>query len=378
MSERVAAAPLVSVIIPCYNNEEYLRECISSAFNQTLAELEIICIDDGSTDGSLAIMKSFEARCPSRVRVIAKPNEGFGATINRGIEEARGRYVAILESDDYVEPDMYERLYACATEQGFPDAIRSDFDRFVNGGGGEYVFERARLSDDESLWNKPLNPKTDQSVFNLFVLMQPTLVKRSFLLEKKIRLNESPGASYQDNGYWFQVSALADSIYYLAESFYHLRRDNPNSSMLSKGKADAIRSEYDFIRCKMTESADCAVPNALVLCARARFVAYWGTFNRIDPSLRKSFVSGWSDDFHVLLDAGELDEGVFSDFEWQKLQMILDDPDRFYYEQEFWVKDWTSLNDEIRSLRSEIAKLQKENQGLRSNSRKGLFSKVFG
>ena len=135
--------PYVSVIIPCYNNEEYLRECIESALAQTLNNIEIICIDDGSTDSSPAIMDEYASKA-SNIRVIKKANAGFGQTINTGIDAAAGRYLAILESDDYIEPAMYETLFRNAEELGFPDMVRCDFRRFY-GEGDKRTFDPLHL-----------------------------------------------------------------------------------------------------------------------------------------------------------------------------------------------------------------------------------------
>ena len=105
--------PLVSLLVPIYNVERYLRECLDSACSQTLEDIEIICLNDGSTDSSPDIIREYMARDP-RVRMVDKPNSGYGASMNRGLAEARGRYIGILESDDFFEPDALEMLVNAA------------------------------------------------------------------------------------------------------------------------------------------------------------------------------------------------------------------------------------------------------------------------
>lgn len=100
----------ISVIIPVYNVENYLRKCLSSIAAQTHTNLEIICINDGSTDGSLAICQEFAAQ-DSRFRIIDQANRGLAAVRNRGIQEARCDYLAFIDSDDYVDADFIEKLY---------------------------------------------------------------------------------------------------------------------------------------------------------------------------------------------------------------------------------------------------------------------------
>ena len=101
--------PLVSVIVPIYNAEIYLERCINSIINQTYQNLEIILVDDGSTDNSSETGDKFQQR-DSRIRVIHKENGGVVSARRAGIQSARGIYVAYLDSDDWIESDMYEEL----------------------------------------------------------------------------------------------------------------------------------------------------------------------------------------------------------------------------------------------------------------------------
>ena len=111
IQNKIDYEPKVSVIIPVYNVEEYLRECLDSVVNQTLKEIEIICVDDGSTDSSLEILKEY-AQKDNRITVIGTLNKNAGHARNIGISIARGKYLGFIDSDDYIEPTMYEELYA--------------------------------------------------------------------------------------------------------------------------------------------------------------------------------------------------------------------------------------------------------------------------
>ena len=115
----------VSVVIPIYNVEKYLRQCLDSVVNQTLKEIEIICVNDGSTDSSPAIINEYAAKDP-RIVVIDKANSGYGHSMNCGFDLARGEYIGIVESDDYADPDMFEKLYECAAADGL-DVVKSGF-----------------------------------------------------------------------------------------------------------------------------------------------------------------------------------------------------------------------------------------------------------
>ena len=105
----------VSIIIPTYNVEMYLVECMESVVNQTLKDIEIICINDGSTDGSLEILKSY-AQKDDRIVLVDKENGGYGIGMNIGLDKATGEYIGIVEPDDFIPLNMYSDLYEKAVE----------------------------------------------------------------------------------------------------------------------------------------------------------------------------------------------------------------------------------------------------------------------
>ena len=111
-----AASPniCVSVVVPCYNVEDYLPRCLDSLLGQTRNDIEIICINDGSSDRSIDILHEYEQRYPGKILVVDKVNEGVWRARFDGIRRARGEYIAFLDSDDYAEPNFVESLYTAA------------------------------------------------------------------------------------------------------------------------------------------------------------------------------------------------------------------------------------------------------------------------
>jgi glycosyltransferase involved in cell wall biosynthesis len=112
---------LISVIIPCYNVDKYVAKCLESVLQQTFRELEVIVVNDGSTDGTTDIIKDY--RSDNRVRYIEQANAGVSAARNAGIDAASGELLAFVDSDDYLEPQMYERLYAAMQREGADMAV---------------------------------------------------------------------------------------------------------------------------------------------------------------------------------------------------------------------------------------------------------------
>ncbi|KZX14728.1 putative glycosyltransferase EpsH [Methanobrevibacter filiformis] len=107
--------PTVSVIIPIYNSEQYLEECLNSIVNQTLKNIEIICVNDGSTDNSLEILEDYSKK-DKRIKILNQENHGAGVARNKGLKIARGKYLSILDADDFFKPDMLEKMY-CKSEE---------------------------------------------------------------------------------------------------------------------------------------------------------------------------------------------------------------------------------------------------------------------
>ena len=112
MSEK---APKISVVIPIYNAEEYLEECLESVVGQTLRDIEIICINDGSTDNSAKICEKY-AKKDKRIIFVSTENKGPGAARNTGLGFAKGEFIGFVDSDDWIDLDFYEKLYTAAVE----------------------------------------------------------------------------------------------------------------------------------------------------------------------------------------------------------------------------------------------------------------------
>ena len=110
------AKPLVSVLIPVYNVEKYLERCLDSILKQTLTKIEIICVNDGSTDNSLSILKEYQKK-DSRIIIVNKENGGLPSARNAGLDRAEGKYVGFVDSDDYIEPNMFQKLYDTAESE---------------------------------------------------------------------------------------------------------------------------------------------------------------------------------------------------------------------------------------------------------------------
>ncbi|EAK0886802.1 glycosyltransferase family 2 protein, partial [Campylobacter jejuni] len=220
--------PKISVIIPSYNSAKYIKECLDSVIFQSLKEIEILCIDAYSIDGTIDILKSYEKQ-DSRIKIIFSKKKSLGYQINLGLKEAKGEYFTIVESDDYIKIDMCEKLYRLARNQDC-QVVKSDFIGFKDK-RSQRVFKNLSICYDQTLYNKKTNSYLNPSIIiNSWNMNQSSLYKMDFIKKYDIRANETQGASYQDIGLWFQILSLASSIYFYKEGFYFYRQDNEHAS----------------------------------------------------------------------------------------------------------------------------------------------------
>lgn len=330
--------PKVSVIVPAYNATKYLRQCLDSLVAQTLADIEVIMVNDGSTDadapggGTLALMQEYAAR-DGRFRVIDKPNTGYGANINRGFAEAAGDYLGILEADDFAEPDFLETLYGMATANDL-DVARGRFwycwstpaphdeeppfvDNAIEG----------RILDPASATAAPESP--DRAPYYAMPAIWSAIYKASFIRENGIDCRETPGASYQDTSFNLKVWACAHRVMFTHRHLVHYRQDNEASSINNPGKVYLICDELDEVdRWLAAEHPRLVGPLGPVL-AKKRWDSYKWNFERIGNDFKHGFARRWRDEFAVIAAAGLVNSRVFTVENHRMLQVLLRDVDLF-------------------------------------------------
>ncbi|MCM1144084.1 MAG: glycosyltransferase [Blautia sp.] len=218
----------VSIIMPIYNEEKYLRECLESVINQSLKDIEIICINDGSTDSTKDIIDEF-ARKDKRIKAIHKKNTGNGNTMNCGIETAMGEYIGIVEGDDFIEHEMYEKLYALS-QNGTVDVVKGNFwdcydelDGSVTKVVNQERSDLPALSKAESVHQIPGILWGHPSIWS-------GIYRREFIRKKHIRFKEVKGAGWVDNPFFFDVITAAETIVWTNIPYYNYRKCNQTSS----------------------------------------------------------------------------------------------------------------------------------------------------
>lgn len=224
-------APLISVIIPVCNVEKFLTQCISSILNQSYKNLEVIAINDGSTDGSLSVLESLAA-LDTRLRIINKENEGYGATCNRGLSEARGKWISIIEPDDFIGFQMYARMIQFAESFSQPiDIVKTSFWRvqYWNDPFKEVIYKTPDFQGLKTS-KKPVTIARIPRLLEGHPSIWTCLYSKAFLNRENIRFPEYPGASWADNPFMMETLLKAHALVYLNEAFYYYRCDLPEST----------------------------------------------------------------------------------------------------------------------------------------------------
>lgn len=362
------AVPCVSIVVPVYNVEKYIKTCLESCCKQTLKNIEIICVDDGSKDRSLEIIKGF-AQKDSRVKWITKNNSGYGNTMNVGMDNATGEYIGIVESDDYVSHDMFETLYNVAKKKNL-DIVKSDYYTFVTDKNGEESQKYERTCGQAKFYNIVLSPKKNKEVFSFQMNTWTGIYKTSFLRENNIRHNETPGAAYQDNGFWFQTISLAESILFVNKAFYHYRQDNPNSSINSKGKVFCMNEEYAFIYDFILKHPEVKA-EFMNQYAIKKFFNYKHTYERVADEYKLEFLKRFSEEFNEMQESKVVDVYNLSN-PWvsEMVGRIMDNYKLFHYEDTLY-----RMNAKLESAQRRLQTLEQSKEMEKGRKIASLFHK---
>ena len=326
--------PKVSVIVPVYNSSKYLRECLDSILNQTLKEIEVIIIDDGSTDESISIISEYEDK-DDRVRALFNTNHGTGYTINQGIKLARGEYIAEVDADDFIDPDMYEYLYSLTEDTKLlnikPDVVKSGYYSYFED-GRDYPYSLAK----ENATFKPiaLDLMSRYLVFSFQPTFWSAIYNREFIKSRRLYWNETEGASFQDTSIIFKINALCRKMVWTDKSFYHWRQYDGHS-ITSQKYPQAVRYEYNNIESWLDEHLREKLALRDIM-SRMRYGTYSWNAGRLKNDLQKEFIKAAQEDFQRddeyqdMRLYGRYDKGKVTFADWKTHELWRTDPDKYY------------------------------------------------
>lgn len=296
MNDRNSTKIKVSILLPCFNAKPYIVQCLDSILRQTLKEIEILCGDGGSTDGTLEILSEYALK-DTRIQVFAHKGWGYGRSMNDCFRHATGEYVGIVESDDFIDPKMFATLYEKAKDIR-ADIVKSDFYCFREEKGKLRKW-KVKIGLNSFFYHKIFEPRQTTSAFRCCLQTWCGIYRRNFLTQHKIFHHESEGGSFQDNGFWFQTFAYAKIVYFMPKAFYYYRQDNPKSSIHNPDKVMDICEEYNFIKRVITEKkGDLQSLDADYWVAKLG--AYLYTLERVHQRHRLVFLQQMQRDFQLV------------------------------------------------------------------------------
>lgn len=295
----------VSIIIPIYNTEKYLKKCLDSVINQTLKNIEIICIDDGSTDDSPNILKEYAKR-DNRIKIISKENGGQAIARNIGIDNSTGEYIGFVDSDDYINLNMFEKLYK--------QAKSNDLDMNMC---KISLFEDGTDNFQDNVWYYALNvfgdmekkvfTHNDTTEFTCEISVTPynKIYKRSFIKKHGIKFPE--GLIFEDEVFFFDAYLRAERVSLLKENLYYYRTNREGSTVTNSSEKDYsdVVEIFKILREKFNETNN--YEKYKILLAN-RFIHL--EFKRYDQTAlkyKKNFFNILKEDLSILFE----DENIF-------------------------------------------------------------------
>ena len=297
--------PKVSILMPSLNSGDFIRECMESVVRQTLQDIEIICIDAGSTDGTLEILREYE-REDSRIRLIISDKKSMGYQYNLGLDAATGDYIGMVETDDWVEADTFECLWMAASRQDVDIVAANQYLYYTKPEIYNQRFENLRRCPYE----KVFCPKDVLHSFAVKPLIWSAIYRRSMLKDNNIRFNETPGASFQDTGFHFLVMTVAKTAFFLDRYFYHYRSDGETQSINSGGKVYSLCDEAHYYE-RFLEGRPADKFRLLKPYMAWKFDKYYWNFTRVSPESQWEFLMRFREEFMMHQKEGLLKDNAF-------------------------------------------------------------------
>ena len=313
-----------SIIVPVYNVCTYLKQCMDSIIGQTYKYIEIICLDDGSTDNSGEILDKY-ALLDSRIKVIHKINSGYGQTLNLGISMASGDYIGIVESDDYIASDMFEKFADIIENTEIKlDVIKASYSNLSNCGS------TYKMLFEENKCGKVISPLEYTDLFFVQCSIWSAVYRKDFLYKNGIFFLESKGAAYQDMSFCFKVWAVAKQIILINDSVYFYRIDNELSSVNSVEKIFCVSDEMREIDLYFEKhKISTPILNGLKYAFMGK--SYLWNYYRIHIGFRAAFWVLMVDEFKKMEKMPDFKRKYWREEEWIQVKRILENPDKFFW-----------------------------------------------
>lgn len=314
--------PKVSILMPVYKVEKYLRQCLDSVVKQTLEDIEIIIVDEGEQDECRKIIDEYQSK-DSRIITIHEKNGSYGIALNKALEKATGEYIGIIETDDFVNITMFYDLYNLAKEFD-ADIVKSDWFEYYTQKNKSF---KAGLIPSLKT-NQIINVKNDISLLKIPPSIWSAIYKRDFIINNNIRFVDKLNHSYQDTSFKFKTFALADKIVLTNKAYVHYRVDSEGSTCNTSGKIYAICNEYEEITKFLNKHRNLKefLNNRKLI---NEYNAYIWNLKRISRGFRQEFINKFSQIFNEYNNNNEINQQFFKKVSHKEFDVLLKDPKKY-------------------------------------------------
>lgn len=314
--------PKVTVVVPVYKVEKYLEECVDSILRQTLKNIEVILVDDGSPDKCGKIIDAY-AKKDKRVVPIHQKNAGYSAAVNRGIKLAKGEYIGIIESDDWIEPDMFELLYKNA-KKNKTDITKGMFYIYNSTAAASVqnvVFKNASNVDLSLAPDGPFSAADWPKILAFHASIWSSIYRASFI--KKLPIPESAGASYQDFPFMVKAMTAAKRISVVKRPFVHWRNDPAQGNSTSaNGKKLLMMAQNTKLAIESVRQLKNYPTYKEALFVHA-FWANYGFFERIEWKYKKDYFKMLQEIFAEIKDDPDFKFSLFTPADLYAVKIFL-------------------------------------------------------
>lgn len=240
---------MITVIVPVHNTKKYIGECLESIINQSFKNIEILLIDS-STDNTRQIIDKYLEK-DERITYFYNKNNSYGFKVNYGIKKAKGEYISIVDSDDYIHKDFYKNAIFQFKNKTI-DFVKYDFNKIQSKINNKKNIKYTYSLGNKSIYNIICNSKKyPEILYSNCTSIGSGVYSKSFINKYRIKLQESPGASFQDTSFYVLTHLFAKSIKYINKAFYYYRIDNAQSSIHNKANISSIIDEHKYIEKKL-------------------------------------------------------------------------------------------------------------------------------
>ena len=312
--------PQISVLTPIYNTRKYLNKCIKSLLSQTFTDFEILALDDGSTDGSSELLDQL-ACSDSRIKVVHKRNSGYGDTMNLGIAMARGKYISILESDDYAESNMLKVLLNKAEQMDAELVLANYFIDYVDDEGTTLI--KTESVENPAIVNYGVYLTIDER--KRLACGTPALwrclYKKYYLIRENIAFLPTPGAAFQDTSFFIKAVMMTEKAVHIKNRVLHYRRGQICSSVKDAGKVYCICDELEEVARYMEEKKLYLWHTVYPMLLHIKYL--WN-YKRLSGTAKTEFMCKFRKDMIFWDLMGWLDKTGWPEWRYKQMEKLLD------------------------------------------------------